>query len=407
VAVLEAPGTDVFRASYSAGHMPAGDATYIAYFDTTTQTYIAYFDTTTQVHDDYSNLISIAPGAPNDRLLFRVIWLGGVGYCQLVYWAFGSPRVFQAPTSLAIGLYQTVGVRAEYQHSIGRTTFYADYGDGTWISLGFADLTPFATITENGFPYTAGGREDADTQDKLRGNLFLAQVYDGIEGAGGTLVAEFNPSQSPGYGTGRSWTASTGEVWTGQGSARISAVNTLVYDTFTDADGTVLTSHTPDIGGPWAEAANSITIQSNRIQRTDGSGARGANIVGVGANVELSARQWWATNNYNQLAFRNTRGTAETPTWAVRARQVDLSIAEHDGSAIQQRAVVAITAVDGDTMFAWVEGQNITGSVSGESVNYSLASQNETEEKVGLYFSTNSGNQMDNFKVTSITDVPE
>jgi len=46
---------------------------------------------------------------------------------------------------------------------------------------------------------------------------------------------------------------------------------TYVKDTFTDTNGTVLSSHTPDIGGAWSEvgggATSNITIQSDTIQQ--------------------------------------------------------------------------------------------------------------------------------------------
>jgi hypothetical protein len=39
-----------------------------------------------------------------------------------------------------------------------------------------------------------------------------------------------------------------------------------VLDTFTDSSGTALTSHTPEIGGPWVALAGTMQIQSNAVQ---------------------------------------------------------------------------------------------------------------------------------------------
>ena len=44
---------------------------------------------------------------------------------------------------------------------------------------------------------------------------------------------------------------------------------TLVYDTFTDADSTALTAHTPDIdvvGGGWSSSAGALKILSNKAK---------------------------------------------------------------------------------------------------------------------------------------------
>ncbi len=39
---------------------------------------------------------------------------------------------------------------------------------------------------------------------------------------------------------------------------------TLVLDTFTDADNTALTAHTPDKGGPWTAGVGTFKISSNK-----------------------------------------------------------------------------------------------------------------------------------------------
>jgi hypothetical protein len=103
------------------------------------------------------------------------------------------------------------------------------------------DTAAIGSIHVNTADVTVGGTMDDIW--RLRGYVHSAKVWDGAYGTG-TLVADFNPDQAPDYGTGQSWdSVNTGETWTGQGSASIDAVNTLVHDTFTDADGTLLTDH--------------------------------------------------------------------------------------------------------------------------------------------------------------------
>jgi hypothetical protein len=45
----------------------------------------------------------------------------------------------------------------------------------------------------------------------------------------------------------------------------VSGVSYLLNDTFTDTDGVSLSSHTPDIGGPWTQTG-SLSISSNKAQ---------------------------------------------------------------------------------------------------------------------------------------------
>jgi hypothetical protein len=57
----------------------------------------------------------------------------------------------------------------------------------------------------------------------------------------------------------------------GMARAGMAGPTVLFYDTFTDANGTLLTAHTPDVdvvGGGWVLDAGTITIQSNRAQAT-------------------------------------------------------------------------------------------------------------------------------------------
>lgn len=101
----------------------------------------------------------------------------------------------------------------------------------------------------------------------------------------------------------------------------------FLLDTFTDANDTALTSHTPDSGGTWIEAAGSgATIQSNGAFLSEGfmrhsviaSGADGyaiADLTQVGADdghVYLIGRWGGAlddTGSYYAVTLRNVFGT--------------------------------------------------------------------------------------------------
>lgn len=45
----------------------------------------------------------------------------------------------------------------------------------------------------------------------------------------------------------------------------------FLIDTFTDANGTALAAHTPEVGGPWSTAGGAVTIQGNKVQFTTAS----------------------------------------------------------------------------------------------------------------------------------------
>lgn len=93
---------------------------------------------------------------------------------------------------------------------------------------------------------------------------------------------------------------------------------TLVSDTFTDTDTTVLTSHTPDIddvGGGWSLSAGTIgTIDSNTAI-TGGNATRECYVIDAGAgSVSITADLRWYQNalvatHYNGIVFRVTGST--------------------------------------------------------------------------------------------------
>lgn len=74
-----------------------------------------------------------------------------------------------------------------------------------------------------------------------------------------------------------------------------------VNETFTDTNGTVLSSHTPDVGGSWSRVAGdqTITIQSNRMGSNSTYGQRVyRNSTGFGSvNQELTCTVYLGGNN--------------------------------------------------------------------------------------------------------------
>ena len=80
--------------------------------------------------------------------------------------------------------------------------------------------------------------------------------------------------------------------------------DTLLYDTFTGADGVLVTAHTPDIGGPWV-GADGWTIQSERAA-CSGPSARIV-LCDVGASeVRVSTRFYLGSGNFHSLFFASS-----------------------------------------------------------------------------------------------------
>lgn len=139
------------------------------------------------------------------------------------------PRFFKTPDGLTTAghiadatvamdtLYPigTVGwVRAKYISATGVVTFYTSPDGTNWTQLG-------TTVT-----ITSGAMFDGTTALYVAANgsttygldVYRARVYSGDRGAGGVLVADFNPTR---YTTGTTWVAATGETWTANGTAQI------------------------------------------------------------------------------------------------------------------------------------------------------------------------------------------
>lgn len=56
-------------------------------------------------------------------------------------------------------------------------------------------------------------------------------------------------------------------------------------DTFTDANGTAIASHTPEVGGPWTSPNPGCVIQSNALTGSDATGSCSAPLKGKTARM--------------------------------------------------------------------------------------------------------------------------
>ena len=113
---------------------------------------------------------------------------------------------------------QAYWIRVTRAKVTGETLFYQSSDAG--LPAGWTQIGNAVTIAANSaiFDGTAGIVPcgiDAGTSLLAAGSVYRAQIYNGI---GGTLAVDFNPNL---WGSGDTFTAATGEVWTRNGNAKL------------------------------------------------------------------------------------------------------------------------------------------------------------------------------------------
>jgi hypothetical protein len=339
---------------------------------------------------------------------------------RLIFQATGALRLFVRDPSgqdnyetavMPLSPHQKFGVRVNWTIGTGAVQFDIDYtGDHknpVW--------TPFESGTHSKTSLATGGvRELTVSGNASEANAAKGETYYASLSVGGVLQAEFEPDQSPSFGTGASWTSTnTGEVWTGQGNARISAVNTLVWDTFTDANGTDLTAHTPDVdlnGAGWiSSTGGGFGINSNQCERTAGAGTYLSQIDTGATDQIVSAVVNNATNADLSMGVM-TRADATGNYYLGYSQGDSLYLYEQSSNGFNGRGGMVHTAnPSGEQLYIRSEGAEITTWVGADSLNWT-ATENLSNTHAGIMAyadATFDGvDEYDNFKVTNITDTP-
>jgi hypothetical protein len=109
------------------------------------------------------------------------------------------------------------------------TTFYTSASglEGTWVQLGAVITTAGVCVINDTADKVEVGARAGGLAEIATGKVYSAQIFNGIEGEGGTLAVDFNPNNSDGTSP---WTSDTGEEWTANG-------NTSIYVGEWDASG--------------------------------------------------------------------------------------------------------------------------------------------------------------------------
>lgn len=194
------------------------------------------------------------------------------------------------------------------------------------------------------------------------------------------------------------------------GIFRIMALGHYVYDTFTDANGTSLDAHTPDIdavGGGWIEDIADWDIQGNETRAT--AVAHGtAHIVTTMANGYVEAEvNLFGAHHGGIICRKSVDGGVGANEWELRINAQagdDWLITEVNNGARVNRAMG-----DCDAHVAGVPVR-ITGHLNGTTINMwthgvyrgqFVSVFNQAAVWHGLYNHLSVNTQYDNFYVTS------
>ena len=163
----------------------------------------------------------------------------------------------------------------------------------------------------------------------------------------------------------------------------------LVFDTFTDTDGTLLTAHTPDVdsvGSGWSLLENSFEIDGNRVKAT-GIGSRTAAIETNESDISISyIARYLITGGETAAVFRLTDVNNYWMFFVTNNTDL-MVIFERNGGGFTNRASVAVTVAN-NTDYAiagTANGQSLSCTFDGANeITYSSASFNETATKCGI-----------------------
>jgi len=143
------------------------------------------------------------------------------------YWSNDGATTISLPSTAATGFtngeagHVRVTLDVDNGASGNDLKFYTSTDGVTWTQLGTTVTTAGTTsIYDSTSLLTVGADADTGIYERFTGEIYSAQVYDGIDG---TLVADFRPSHDAAISDSTFTSSTTGEVWTVAGSAAIVA----------------------------------------------------------------------------------------------------------------------------------------------------------------------------------------
>lgn len=181
----------------------------------------------------------------------------------------------------------------------------------------------------------------------------------------------------------------------------------LLRDTFTDADGTSLASHTMDVGSGWTASGGTWQVQSNQARKVSGTGGHDtltadAGRADVNVSVEMTPDAFSGGNLFGGLILRRTDDNNQ---WLFQITSGGTyRLFEKNGGGYTQRASADAAALVEDqvyTLTASLSGTTISCTLGPNTpIEYGSATHNQSATQFGVESEIGTIN-WDNFEVTA------
>jgi hypothetical protein len=180
-----------------------------------------------------------------------------------------------------------------------------------------------------------------------------------------------------------------------------------VQDHFTDPNGTALTSHTPNVGGPWLAVRATMQIQSNSLQANTFSGGESVARIDTGHTSYIASMQVTfpiGTVFVDNIAALLFRTTDRDNSWYAYLWNGFLYLECFSGGVNihSQFTACSLTAGVPVTLLVTVDSSNVISVSCGASGLFTTNSTFSTITYIGAYIynasSTNIGTSIDDFE---------
>jgi hypothetical protein len=313
--------------------------------------------------------------------------LGASGTAAYVSTTELTVTVIVSPTSL--GALTAIVTNANGTSSPAVQTGFVVTASAPTITMSSSTLTlPATTLVINGTNFAP---------DVAGNTVVLSSGTCHVTAASTTsLTITFDSQPSAGTLTATDTTTCGGASSAVEVANVVAPVTTLWHDTFTDADGTALTSHTPDVGsGGYAAAVGTFHIESNAlaIATVDGSNAANATF-NPGSAASTFSIDFVLHDGINTTVIYAYNDAFALPhieyvsgtSWLVKAGA--------NSSPVSLSVGVTYTLV------VSVNGGNITATCNGVSVSTPIVSLSTTWQILVYTFNVTSVT-FDNLRVTT------
>ena len=240
----------------------------------------------------YQTIISKLAGAGTRSYILQVA--GGPGRLSFEISANGTATTgYVSTVAPTVTDGAILWVRVKRVSSTGAITFYTSADGTTWTQLG-ATVAGFTGALFDGTALLNIGAYNNGVTESLNGNIYSAQIYNGIRDAGGTLAVDFNVYRDATSSTGTITSSTTGEVWTLQNTARI--VNIFYHGAGAD-------------GVKYFSTLNGNTVTSNVVTFATGAAIPDNELKGVlieGTRTNLSTQSTDLSAGYSVVGLVKT-----------------------------------------------------------------------------------------------------